>query len=369
LFSKAEKLQQTPVYQQSPIVTFSSNEIKVEMGSDSAKFLLIDSKPELISKEELDFKIFKIFDKEWHRKESGKRKPILIKNVDKRMKIDLWSSNWFKLKFSGKNDINVDLINCENGKEIPNASMSFFWEGFDDTCKDVFFDEKSKVINTLKLKDWPTSNDFKVVLQDHYNDLMENMPVKEYCHRYGIFNLAAKVPERFLKPDLGPKLYIAYSSQDSPQAGTTNLHIDISDAFNVLLYVGEKNLKKDKKKKEDATVSYFRKSGISEDQINRYLLGEKPGAIWHVFKPIDADKIRKAILDERSVKNRKGDPIHDQQTYLDDKLLNKLKTKFKVTPYTIFQFLGDAIFVPAGAPHQVIIQNGFKTASEYKPIM
>ena len=34
----------------------------------------------------------------------------MIKNVDKRMTSDLWSSEWFKKKFSGKDDIDVDLM-------------------------------------------------------------------------------------------------------------------------------------------------------------------------------------------------------------------------------------------------------------------
>ena len=68
---------------------------------------------------------------------------------------------------------------------------------------------------------------------------MGNLPVKEYCNRDGTLNLAANVPEHFPKPDLGPKLYIEYRSADAPKAGTTNLHIDISDAFNVIMYVRE----------------------------------------------------------------------------------------------------------------------------------
>ena len=40
-------------------------------------------------------------------------------------------------------------------------------------------------------------------------------------------------------------------------------------------------------------LEYLRYSGISEDQIKRYTEGkERPGAIWHLFKPDDADKIR-----------------------------------------------------------------------------
>lgn len=47
------------------------------------------------------------------------------------------------------------------------------------------------------------------------------------------------------------------------------------------------------------------------------------------------------------------DPIHDQVNYIDQKMLDSLKANFDVETYTIVQYLGDAIFIPAGAPHQV----------------
>lgn len=91
----------------------------------------------------------------------------------------------------------------------------------------------------LKLKDWPTSDDFKHMLPTRFDDLMKNLPIKQYTHRNSILNLASGIPEFFSKPDLGPKLYIAYSSADTYKQGTTNLHIDISDAVNLMIYVGD----------------------------------------------------------------------------------------------------------------------------------
>ena len=60
-------------------------------------------------------------------------------------------------------------------------------------------------------------------------------------HYGGAMNIVERLPACLVKPDLGPKLYIAYSqltSQATRKAGTTNLHIDVSDAVNVLVYVG-----------------------------------------------------------------------------------------------------------------------------------
>ena len=84
---------------------------------------------------------------------------------------------------------------------------------------------------------------------------------------------------------------------------------------------------------------------------------ERPGAIWHIFDPHDADKIRDLL---NKVATEKGeeiephhDPIHDQSWYLDENLRVRLKEEYDVVGYTIVQCLGDAVFVPAGAPHQV----------------
>ena len=47
------------------------------------------------------------------------------------------------------------------------------------------------------------------------------------------------------------------------------------------------------------------------------------------------------------------DPIHDQSWYLDRDLRKRLMDEYDVCGYPIIQCLGDAVFIPAGAPHQV----------------
>ena len=86
--------------------------------------------------------------------------------------------------------------------------------------------------------------------------------------------------------------------------------------------------------------------------------GEKPGALWHIFDPEDSNKIRKLlnkVAEERGERvDYDSDPIHDQRWYLDETLRKRLVEEFKVSDYyTIVQCMGDAVFIPAGAPHQV----------------
>ncbi len=84
---------------------------------------------------------------------------------------------------------------------------------------------------------------------------------------------------------------------------------------------------------------------------------EKPGALWHIYDPRDADKIRDLLNKVAKEQGEKiephHDPIHDQSWYLDNILRKRLKEEYEVEGYSILQCMGDAVFIPAGAPHQV----------------
>ena len=83
----------------------------------------------------------------------------------------------------------------------------------------------------------------------------------------------------------------------------------------------------------------------------------KVGAIWHIYHPRDADKIRdllnKVALEKGQKLEPNTDPIHDQSVYLDSKLRKRLYREYGVVGYAYPQCEGDVVFIPAGAPHQV----------------
>jgi len=152
-------------------------------------------------------------------------------------------------------------------------------------------------------------------------------------------------------------MYTAYGLA-SDLKGTTNLHMDMSDAVNVMVYVGTLKPKDDEKEHQKEVMKALQDAGVEANQLKRAKdRKERVGALWHIYDARDADKIRDMLNSYALEKGKKlephHDPIHDQSFYLDNDLRHRLKTRYGVEGYTIVQCLGDAVFIPAGAPHQV----------------
>lgn len=283
--------------------TVNKNDFEL-MGDESNQFAVFNGSSQTESREERESYLLKIFHKEWEL-----RKPLLIRGLHHNISATLWTPESFSNEFGS---MKVSLVNCKNGRIINELTMEKFWNGFEN-IEEREKDAKNRPM-ILKLKDWPTADDFKQLLPSRFDDLMNNLPIGEYTHRDGQFNLVSRLPDFFCKPDLGPKLYIAYSSAETPKEGTTNLHVDISDAVNLVMYVGDGAKNKSNEHVNDGASSVreenenkagnvdphllkvIKNSDCGEAQLKRFLNGEKPGALWHLFKPEDADKIRTFLL-------------------------------------------------------------------------
>lgn len=252
---------------------------------------------------------YQLFQDQWQ-----KGHPIVVGNATKSMNKYTWSPEYFSSRFGHERHV---MIDCQRGTTINRVAMKHFWDGFQSIKKRIPTDCEDKCV--LKLKDWPTSDDFANVMKDHFDDFMKAVPMAEYTRRNGKFNLARYLPDFFSRPDLGPKMYSAYSQAHPSLQGSTNLHLDVSDAVNVMVHVS-------KPVDSHLAPNQYDISSIQEalvaagaDEIDKKnLLSRKklPGAIWHIFPADKADNIRK-LLHKVARENKKplgvnDDPIHDQ---------------------------------------------------------
>uniref|UniRef100_A0A915JYQ5 JmjC domain-containing protein n=1 Tax=Romanomermis culicivorax TaxID=13658 RepID=A0A915JYQ5_ROMCU len=289
-----------------------------------------------------------LFQHHWY-----KGKPVVINRVLQDLEPMMWRPTILEEKCAGRSTEGT-IVDCRTGAVIENFDVSLFWAGFLDCHKRIDGSDGRKLL--LKLKDWPSGDKFSELLQEHFQKFCKALPLPQYTHpNSGQFNLATNLPSFCIEPDLGPKLYIAYEMIFEPNKGTTNLHLDVSDAVNVLVNVTTPaNI--NPSYLYCAILKHLEEQDLDPADLERARkCPSRIGALWTIFKPEDSETIR-MYLHELAAEDRKSDcddPIHDQMLYLDVPLRKRLETERGVRGYSFVQMLGDAVFIPAGAAHQV----------------
>ncbi|KAK3155728.1 hypothetical protein QOZ80_2BG0206820 [Eleusine coracana subsp. coracana] len=303
----------------------------------------------------------------------------------------------------------VKAIDCLDWNEVE-INIHMFFSGY-TTGRNY---PRNHWPEMLKLKDWPPSSSFDNRLPRHGAEFISALPFPEYTDpRYGPLNLAAKLPAGVLKPDLGPKSYVAYGFYKELGRGdsVTKLHCDLSDAVNILTHTADvpyyhldqiKKIQKDMRAQDLQELYGGLKPGDDLSLLsspvesrNRFVDQAQKICHMHNFKSIGFD-INALLLDntkddaqdkqsshESESQNEHGQfsdhsnedyirkhasefrhigcnpvkqvihPIHDQSFYLTAKHKRELKEEYGVEPWTFEQKLGEAVFIPAGCPHQV----------------
>ncbi|XP_004232586.1 lysine-specific demethylase JMJ26 [Solanum lycopersicum] len=308
----------------------------------------------------------------------------------------------------GSSDLMVTAVDCCDWCEVDINIRQFFRGYVEGRAHPDSWPEM------LKLKDWPPSTEFEKRLPRHGAEFIRALPYKEYTHPLsGILNVASKLPDGILKPDLGPKTYIAYGFAQELGHGdsVTKLHCDMSDAVNILMHTADVTITKwqlskiDELKKKKASASDDQKElnntdtddhlvrkndfasakqekasdvfssdenvqlegSLSSDQVvdleNKFDGPEEEngGAVWDIFRRQDVPKLEDYLKEhQKEFKHTLGSPvdqvvhpIHDQVFYLTTYHKEKLKQDFGIEPWTFVQKLGEAVLIPAGCPHQV----------------
>jgi len=269
-----------------------------------------------------------VFKEQWRRGQ-----PIVAGNSSDLLDSNLWHPKAFLRDFGS---LRHTLVNCLKGTQVPDAPLAEFWRGFMRLHQRLTDEDGRPML--LKLKDWPPNDDIAEFMPDRFDDLINSFSMPDYTLRDGPLNLAMYLPDRYLKPELGPKMYIAYGSALYASKGSTNLHIDMSDAVNCLVYVG---MPEDSQREDNERLIYrdIEKAGCDIVMKLRSRRQEDagaklPGALWHIFHPTDTPKIRhmlKRIAIEKGKRlDPHDDPIHDQSTYLDGALRMRLYQEYGV---------------------------------------
>ncbi|KAF8697198.1 hypothetical protein AX14_001436 [Amanita brunnescens Koide BX004] len=194
--------------------------------------------------------------------------------------------------------------------------------GEEEQTTDVgtFFLSMERSETGRKLKDWPPDGDMSSEVKKIYYD---SIPLPRHTAPNGSGNLYASYPKNGPTPDIGPKLYAALGETH------TNLHMDATDAINRAYHCGS-----------DKAAHWLFIHPDSIQMLNQYL-----------YKLDDSEEY--------------GVPLLSGSHFLEQEQIASLRNKgMRFLEYK--QDAGDAIFIPAGWPHQVYNENkSVKIATDF----
>ncbi|CAI8601741.1 unnamed protein product [Vicia faba] len=323
---------------------------------------------------------------QWH---WSKGEPVIVSNVLECTSGLSWEPlvMWraFRQITSSNFDVILDVktVNCLDWCE-EDINIHKFFTGYTNGRNDWL-----NWPEMLKLKDWPPFDLFQELLPRHHAEFISSLPFKEYTDPFrGALNLYVKLPDHCVKPDMGPRTYVAYGFAQELGRGdsVTKLHCDVSDAVNVLTHIAKVELKPEEttaiekltcKHLEQDMRELYGDEKVTVKQQNILLVGEDSlddGALWDIFRREDVPKLEEYLKKHfREFRHVHCDPlkqvihpIHDQTIYLTKEHKRKLKEEYGIEPWTFVQKLGDAVFIPAGLPHQVRnLKSCFKVAHDF----
>lgn len=286
-----------------------------------------------------------LFHQRWLRGE-----PVIVRGIRGRM---AWDSETMlravrelgSKRFNTDRDMDIEVLDCTSSWGVISMSQAQFFHGYRRYMNEQM----------LKVKDWPPQAHFKERLPRHHQDYLEVvLPVPEYTHpAAGPLNMASMLPPDALPTDLGPKTYIAYGrikEHEEEGDSVTKLHVDMADAVNVMV---------------DCHIDQFEKKhqhvrcGDELWDFQKYGLA---GAVWNIVRREDVGSLSSYLQEHSSafihhglpVPQHQGqDPILDQMYMLTEQHWRQLEAQHGVRAWHFEQHMGEAVFIPAGCPHQV----------------
>lgn len=351
------------------------------------------------------------FRKHWVRGE-----PVIVQEVCESSSISSWDPMvlWRGIRETAEDKVKdnnriVKAVDCLDMSEVE-VELGQFMKGYSEgrTREDGWPE-------MLKLKDWPSPGASEEFLLYQRPEFISKLPLLEYIHsKWGLLNVAAKLPHYSYQNDVGPKISISYGTYEELGRGdsVTNLHFSMLDMVYLLVHTCEVKLKGWQKAKIEKIQRSFRESypqeslGYLETNLNegkatsRDSLGgfvshsgttsnfdvnknestssfeerivnsvylnrnvedcyemNHAGAVWDVFRRQDVPKLIQYLRNHRKefgslTDDQVAHPLHDETVFLNVHHKRKLKEEFGIEPWSFEQHLGQAIFIPAGCPFQ-----------------
>ncbi|XP_007126354.1 lysine-specific demethylase hairless isoform X2 [Physeter macrocephalus] len=269
---------------------------------------------------------FHLFQEHWRQGQ-----PVLVSGIQGTLQGHLWGTEAL-----GALGGQVQELTPLRPPQPASLGSTTFWEGFSQPEIRPKSDEGSVFLLHRALGDEDTSR---------VESLAASLPLPEYCARRGKLNLASYLPWGSVLRPLEPQLWAAYGV--SPQCGhlgTKNLCVEVTDLVSVLV------------RAEAPLPAWHRtqKDFLSAlDGEGLWSPGSQVSAVWHVFRAQDAQRIRRFLQMVCPAGAGNLEPGTPGSCYLDAGLRRRLREEWGVSCWTLLQAPGEAVLVPAGAPHQV----------------
>ncbi|MED6193487.1 hypothetical protein PIB30_019960 [Stylosanthes scabra] len=194
--------------------------------------------------------------------------PIIVKQVFDRSSFSSWDPLviWRGIlettdeKMKDENRV-VKAIDCLDGSEI-DIELSYFMTGYTEGRT-----HENGWPQLLKLKDWPSPSASEEFLLYQRPEFIGKLPLLQYIHsKWGLLNVAAKLPHYSLQNDVGPKIYISYGINHELGRGdpVTNLHFNMRDMVYLLVHTSEVMLKDWQRTKIEIIQKEYKESEVKE---------------------------------------------------------------------------------------------------------
>nr|XP_031298107.1 lysine-specific demethylase hairless isoform X2 [Camelus dromedarius] len=277
---------------------------------------------------------FHLFQEHWRQGQ-----PVLVSGIQRTLQGHLWGTEAL-----GALGGQVQALTPLGPPQPAGLGSTTFWEGF--SRPEVAFlspplvrpksDEGSVLLLHRALGDEDTSR---------VENLAASLPLPEYCAHHGKLNLASYLPPGPVLRPLEPQLWAAYGvSPHRGHLGTKNLCVEVTDLVSVLV-CAEAPLPAWHRAQKDFL------SGLDGEGL--WSPGSQVSTVWHVFRAQDAQRIRRFLQMVCPAGAGNLEPGTPGSCYLDAGLRRRLREEWGVSCWTLLQAPGEAVLVPAGAPHQV----------------